>query len=228
MSRSILSVLCFILVPGLCLVGLYNIQTARFHSHVDFEAPWPEVSAIPFGSLVTLRHLSASGNYLHSHSRVYPEGSRQQQVSLVPERIAATKWRVYNASANYSTRTRDALQHPRLPIPDASTLKLEHVVTGKHLHSHDILPPVSKDKYLQEVSAYGFPGFVGDANDSWDLELTEDSAVLTMASPVRLRHMLTGCFLSAGGTLPEWGLGLREVICTRGAVGDLWLIEEAL
>ncbi|KAJ7448033.1 MIR motif-containing protein [Mycena latifolia] len=237
MSRSILSSLCFILIPGLCFLGLYNIQTARFHSHMSLElhheASRPEAgpiaaSTITFGSSVTVRHVSANGGYLHSQALSYPAGSKQQQVALASEPSEATTWRVYNSTANYETRERDALQPPRQPVGDAASLKLQHAVTDKHLHSHDVVPPVSQGRHLQEVSAYGLPGFPGDANDDWALELTEGSTMLTRASPVYLRHRLTRCLLSVGATLPEWGLGMQEVLCTREkGAGALWVIEEA-
>ncbi|KAJ7083259.1 MIR motif-containing protein [Mycena epipterygia] len=245
MPRSILSSLCFVLIPGFCLLALYNIQTANFRQHMQLNTLQPEPASVTpkhppinFGSTVTVRHLSSpAGGYLHSHALFYPAGSQQQQVTLAPERSAATAWRIYNATvANYETREQDALQAPRQPVMAASStklqhagIKLQHAGTGKHLHSHDVPPPVSTGDHLQEVTAYGLPGFPGDANDHWFIELTEGS-VLTTMSPFRLRHYLTRCFLSARGeTLPEWGLGLQEVVCELEKTTDgLWIIEEAL
>jgi len=107
-------------------------------------------------------------------------------------------------------------------------VKLQHIVTGKHLHSHqEHPPPVSQGNY-REVTAYGLPGFPGDANDDW-LVQPIDGSTLVAASPFRLQH-LTGCFLSSQHvSLPEWGLGYQEVLCDpNGAAAALWIIEEAL
>ncbi|KAJ6583066.1 MIR motif-containing protein [Mycena vulgaris] len=232
MSRSILSSLSFVLISGFCFLALYNIQTARFHSQLHFHTSKPEavvslppVLPILFGSTVTVRHVSARGGYLHSQALNYPTGSHQQLVALAPQRSNATKWRIYNAP-DYLDRAPHA---PRTPIVDATALRLQHPEFVKHLHSHDVVPPVSAGEYLQEVSAYGMPGFDGDANDDWVLELTEGSTTLTMASPVRLRHRLTRCLLASGGTLPAWGFGLQEVVCARlDSEADLWTVEEVL
>ncbi|KAJ7829037.1 MIR motif-containing protein [Mycena leptocephala] len=233
MPRSILSSLCFVLVPGLCLLGFYNIQTAKFHSHMKLhaEVTIDTLPAINFGSTVTLRHVSSSAaGYLHSHPHNYPTGSKQQQATLAPERSKATAWRVYNATANYETREHDALQVPRQPVVAGSAVKLLHVATAKHLHSHsDSSPPVSPGEDLQEVTAYGMAGFAGDANDDWLVEPV-DGGVLRTMSPFRLQHRLTQYYLSSrGATLPEWGFGLQEVLCElSGSANDLWIIEEAV
>ena len=45
-------------------------------------------------------------------------------------------------------------------------IRLEHLLTGKNLHSHDIPSPLSR-KF--EVSGYGDDG-EGDASDNWMIE----------------------------------------------------------
>jgi dolichyl-phosphate-mannose-protein mannosyltransferase len=50
-----------------------------------------------------------------------------------------------------------------LPIDYVLTgtkIRLEHVITEKRLHSHDVRPPVSDVDFQNEVSGYGFPGSV--------------------------------------------------------------------
>ncbi|KAJ7665887.1 MIR motif-containing protein [Mycena polygramma] len=231
MSRSILSSLCFVLVPGLLFLALYNIQTAHFHSRMHHHARVHvhTLPAIEFGSTLTIRHVSSTaGKYLHSHSLFYPTG--KQQVTLAPQDSEATAWRIYNSSANYATREQDALQAPRQPVVAGVAVKLQHVATGKHLHSHqEHSPPISSGESLYEVTGYGIPWFEGDANDDWVVEPTE-GGVLTTMLPFRLRHRITGCYLSSrGAALPEWGLGLQEVLCEpRGSADDLWIIEQAV
>ncbi|KAJ7281955.1 MIR motif-containing protein, partial [Mycena rebaudengoi] len=233
MSRSILSLLCFILVPGFCFLGLYNIHLATFGRYTNVIPSTQESermqTSINLGSMVTLRALSPNvAGYLYSHALNYPSGSLQQQVALVPQRSENTTWRVYNASANYQTREQDALSLPRQQVIADMAVRLEHVPTRKHLHSHDIAPPVSSSEGLSEVTGYGLIGFPGDANDNWVVELTEGS-VLTVMAPFKLRHQLTGGFLSSRGEiLPAWGLGLQEVVCDHRHPQDtLWVIEES-
>jgi dolichyl-phosphate-mannose-protein mannosyltransferase len=123
----------------------------------------------------------------------------------------------------------------KLVIPN-TRVKLRHVVTGKHLHSHDVRPPVSDVDFQQEVSGYGMPGFKGDMNDDWIVEIDEgDSSdreswkrLRTLRTHFKLRHALTGCYLfSHKVKLPEWGFEQQEVTCNKNAVraNSLWVIE---
>jgi dolichyl-phosphate-mannose--protein O-mannosyl transferase len=49
-----------------------------------------------------------------------------------------------------------------------------HVLTEKRLHSHDVRPPVTEVDWQNEVSGYGYPGFEGDANDYFKVEIVKD------------------------------------------------------
>jgi dolichyl-phosphate-mannose-protein mannosyltransferase len=115
-------------------------------------------------------------------------------------------------------------------------LKLRHVSTHKHLHSHDIRPPVSDVEFQNEVSGYGMAGFAGDANDDWTVEIEQGDRrdkeskkrLRTLRTKFRLRHMLTGCYLfSHKVKLPEWGFEQQEVTCNKNAPrpNSLWFVE---
>ncbi|KAF5387406.1 hypothetical protein D9757_007802 [Collybiopsis confluens] len=120
-------------------------------------------------------------------------------------------------------------------------IKLFHISTEKHLHSHDFRPPVSEVDFQNEVSAYGAPGFAGDANDDWIVEIDEKASrggkdreaakrLRTLRTKFRLRHPLTGCYLfSHKVKLPEWGFEQQEVTCNKNAVrmNSLWFVETA-
>jgi dolichyl-phosphate-mannose-protein mannosyltransferase len=69
-------------------------------------------------------------------------------------------------------------------VTPGSVFRLQHVRTGKHLHSHDVRPPVSDVDFQQEVSGYGFEGFEGDANDNFILEIDEEGEWETLHSLV--------------------------------------------
>ncbi|KAJ3789214.1 hypothetical protein GGU10DRAFT_407004 [Lentinula aff. detonsa] len=90
-------------------------------------------------------------------------------------------------------------------------IKLLHISTEKMLHSHDIRPPVFEVDFPNEVLAYGAPGFQGDANDDWILEVDEAAS----------REAVK---------LPEWGFEQQEVTCNENAVraNSLWFVETAM
>ncbi len=121
-------------------------------------------------------------------------------------------------------------------ITTDTRFKLRHIVTGKALHSHDVRPPVSDVDFQNEVSAYGMPGFAGDLNDDWIVEIVKDQSkdsesrkrLRTLGSRFRLRHVLSGCYLfSHKVKLPDWGFEQQEVTCNKNAVmaNFLWYIE---
>jgi dolichyl-phosphate-mannose-protein mannosyltransferase len=157
----------------------------------------------------------------------------EQQVTLYPHRDQNNDWQIFNA-------TRDANEYnasmPLAYITPGTRIKLRHMVTQKHLHSHDVRPPVSDVEFQNEVSAYGMAGFAGDANDDWFVEIDhgdksdkESSKRLrTLRTTFRLRHALTGCYLfSHKVKLPDWGFEQQEVTCNKNAVkaNSLWFVE---
>lgn len=90
--------------------------------------------------------------------------------------------------------------------------------------------------FQNEVSGYGLPGFAGDANDEWILEIeTGDKRdkkswdrLRTLRTHFRLRHMMSGCYLfSHKVKLPDWGYEQQEVTCNKNAVraNSLWYVE---
>ncbi|KAJ3560685.1 hypothetical protein NP233_g10676 [Leucocoprinus birnbaumii] len=144
-------------------------------------------------------------------------------------------WRIMNATLD-SDPDFDYENEPLHYIHPNMRIKLLHISTGKHLHSHDIRPPVSDVDFQNEVSGYGMPGFQGDANDDWIVEIAEGDTrdvesfkrLRTLRTKFRLRHMLTGCYLfSHKVKLPEWGYEQQEVTCNKNAVKEnsLWYIE---
>jgi dolichyl-phosphate-mannose-protein mannosyltransferase len=118
-------------------------------------------------------------------------------------------------------------------------VRLQHISTQKHLHSHDFRPPVSDVDFQNEVSGYGLPGFGGDGNDDWIVEIEEgdkrdkesSKRLRTLRTKFKLRHVLTGCYLfSHKVKLPEWGFEQQEVTCNKNAVkaNSLWFVETSI
>lgn len=116
------------------------------------------------------------------------------------------------------------------------TVRFEHITTQKRLHSHNLRPPVSDVDWQNEVSGYGFPGFGGDANDNWVVEIekgdgrdrSSSKRLRTISTTFRLRHALTGCYLfSHKVKLPDWGYEQQEVTCNTNPVkpNSLWYAE---
>lgn len=157
----------------------------------------------------------------------------EQQITLYPHRDENNIWRIVNATDEQPADFRSV---PLTHLKDGMIVRFEHITTGKRLHSHNVRPPVSDVDWQNEVSGYGFPGFVGDANDNWQVEIehgdSNDSAstkrLRTLHTVFRLRHMLTGCYLfSHKVKLPEWGFEQQEVTCNTNAVkpNSLWFAE---
>jgi len=157
----------------------------------------------------------------------------EQQITLYPHRDQNNDWVIYNVSTEGTALDSPG---PLAYITPGMRIKLRHSATEKHLHSHDIRPPVSDVEFQNEVSAYGMAGFAGDANDDWFVEIErgdkrdkESSKRLrTLRTQFRLRHALTGCYLfSHKVKLPEWGFEQQEVTCNKNAPrpNSLWFVE---
>ena len=156
----------------------------------------------------------------------------EQQITLYPHRDDNNNWLLINATNDSFDYKKEPLQY----IFTGARVKLRHVLTQMHLHSHDIRPPVSDVDFQNEVSGYGMPGFAGDANDEWIVEIETGhkkdkhswKRVRTLRTRFRLRHLMTGCYLfSHKVKLPEWGYEQQEVTCNKNAVREnsLWYVE---
>ncbi|GAA5999821.1 uncharacterized protein JCM10292_003757 [Rhodotorula paludigena] len=241
--------LCLIAVPATFYMAMFAIHfavlsnsgdgdgfmssefqhTLRGHGMADTFAD------VMIGSRLTIRHVHTQGGYLHSHPSTYPGGSKQQQVTLYPHRDDNNVWLVLNSTSDPSIP--DPETHaPARPIPDHTSIVLHHVSTHKKLHSHDLRAPITEVDYQNEVSAYGFEGFEGDANDYWVVEIDQVASegrvakrqLETLRTKFRLRHALTGCYLfSHKVKLPDWGFEQQEVTCNKNPSREnaLWYVE---
>lgn len=190
------------------------------------------------GSRITIRHLHTQGGYLHSHPHMYPGGSKQQQITLYPHKDDNNDWIVLNETQVIGKETDPQTHGPLVHVTDKMFIRLHHPPSGKKLHSHDIRPPVSEVDFQNEVSAYGFPDFEGDANDNFQVEIENDETdsrdrhakkrLRALRTKFRLRHVLTGCYLfSHKVKLPEWGFDQQEVTCNKNPTKEnsIWFIE---
>jgi len=178
---------------------------------------------VAYGSLVTLRNGDYGSGILHSHSAKYPTGSEQQQVTTYTHKDSNNFWKItFRHGATEKEMERRLLQ-------DGDIVRLNHNVTGKNLHSHNIPAPITVED--NEVSGYGNMT-IGDENDSWMIVFSkrdEQPLLNTMITKFRLVHQRTGCYLAARTTkLPAWGFGQIEVVCTKYIDNrqTLWNIEQ--
>ncbi|KAI0476404.1 dolichyl-phosphate-mannose-protein mannosyltransferase 1 [Xylariaceae sp. FL0804] len=200
---------------------------------------------IAFGSRVAIRHVNTQGGYLHSHPLMYPTGSQQQQITLYPHKDDNNVWLMENQTqpldANgetiNGTLAWDNVQNiTENYITDGAVIRLYHAATSRRLHSHDVRPPVSEQEWQNEVSAYGYEGFEGDANDLFRVEIAKKQSVVgaargrlrTIQTQFRLVHIMTGCALfSHKVKLPDWASEQQEVTCAKQGTlpNSLWYIE---
>lgn len=220
-------VICLILVPTLFYMSMFGIHFSILNTTGDGDAfmssefqhtlsgrHMPDTMAdVSLGSSITLRHFATSGGYVHSHPHNYPSGSNQQQVTLYPHKDDNNIFRIHNVSEE-GVPEYDYMNKPIVHVTDGMVIRLEHVMTQKRLHSHDVRAPISDADYQNEVSVYGFPGFEGDANDHWKVEIeygdSSDSMSSKRLKPIRtkfrLRHLYRACYLfSHKVKLPAWG-----------------------
>ena len=178
---------------------------------------------VAFGSRITIRSSAYGAGLLHSHVQTYPEGSKQQQITLYGHNDENNDWIVHRTyeipkdeQGNPTVKHNPSFTDEDYQIEylkDGDHVRLYHNSTGKYLHSHFVGGRVTSTDY--EVSAYGMTGFE-DPNDIWIVEIVDDKysgegkdekIVRSLFTQMRLRHNVTGCYLRASGQIyPEWGM----------------------
>ena len=210
-------------------------QSPLFQSSLEGNhlAGKPVVTEISDGAVITLRGcISHPCGYLHSHWDLFPHGAgeTQQMVGTYLFRDDNNNWKIRKMMETNGSS--EVVRH-------GDVVRLEHQVTGRNLHSHDV--PALRDKKMYQVTGYGDQGR-GDDNDLWRIEIVggrEGDIVRALSSSLRFRHVHLGCQLTCVGTpLPkEWGYMMMEVTCSpwlrvrhniaiRGFHEPTWLIEE--
>lgn len=248
---------CLIVIPATFYLAMFAIHFAclvnpgegdgfmssEFQSTLNSKSMQDVPADVLMGSRVTIRHANSQGGYLHSHPLMYPTGSKQQQITLYPHKDENNIWLLENQTQPLDingepingTYAWDALPEPAF-IKDGDVLRLYHAPTHRRLHSHDVRPPVTEADWQNEVSAYGYEGFEGDANDYFRVEIVAKSSkagvaqerLRTIETKFKLVHIMTGCVLfSHKVKLPEWASEQQEVTCARGGTlpNSLWYVE---
>ncbi|KAI9813513.1 MAG: hypothetical protein M1832_006311 [Thelocarpon impressellum] len=250
--------LCLIFIPALFYLSMFAIHfvclvnpgegdgfmSSEFQATLNSKAMQDVPVDVALGSRVSIRHHNTQGGYLHSHSHMYPTGSKQQQITLYPHKDENNVFLLENqtqplgadGAAVAGFGAWDSLERLAY-VEDGTVLKLYHLSTDRRLHSHDVRPPVSEAEWQNEVSAYGYEGFEGDANDLFRVDIVKpmsDGAlakerVRTIQTKFRLVHVMTGCVLfSHKVKLPDWGFEQQEVTCAKGGTlpNSVWYVED--
>ncbi|KAK1998171.1 dolichyl-phosphate-mannose-protein mannosyltransferase [Colletotrichum falcatum] len=230
----------------LCLVNPGDgdgFMSSEFQSTLNSKGMQDVAADVAFGSRVSIRHVNTQGGYLHSHPLMYPTGSKQQQITLYPHKDENNLWLIENQTQPLGvngeqingTQAWNNLPEPVF-IRDGDVIRLYHMPTFRRLHSHDVRPPVTEADWQNEVSAYGYEGFEGDANDLFKIEIVKKQSLSpvskerlrTIETKFRLVHIMTGCVLfSHKVKLPDWASEQQEVTCARGGTlpNSLWYVE---
>lgn len=248
---------CLIVLPigfymamfGIHFLALVNpgegdgFMSSEFQATLNSKAMMDVPADVAFGSRVSLRHHNTQGGYLHSHPHMYPTGSKQQQITLYPHKDENNIWILENQTQPEGLDGQPIAgpkawdQAAPVFIEDGAVIKLNHAMTNRRLHSHEEKPPVTEADWQQEVSAYGYDGFEGDANDLFKVEIIKKmsdgpeakSRLRTIQTKFRLVHIMTGCVLfSHKVKLPDWAWEQQEVTCAKGGTlpNSIWYVEE--
>lgn len=230
----------------LCLVNPGEgdgFMSSEFQSTLNSKGMQDVPADVLMGSKVSIRHVNTQGGYLHSHPLMYPTGSKQQQITLYPHKDDNNLWFLENQTQplgadglpiNGTNAWNNLEETPY--IKNGAIIRIYHVPTHRRLHSHDVRPPVTEAEWQNEVSAYGYEGFDGDANDFFRVEIVKKKSkagvaqerLRTIDTKFRLVHVMTGCVLfSHKVKLPAWASEQQEVTCARGGTlpNSLWYIE---
>ncbi|XP_028681228.1 stromal cell-derived factor 2-like protein 1 [Erpetoichthys calabaricus] len=175
-----------------------------------------ELSYVTCGSLVKL--LNTRHNVrLHSHDVKYGSGSGQQSVTGVEASDDANSyWRIRGKSVGSCQRG--------VPIKCGQAVRFTHMNTGRNLHSHHFVSPLSGN---QEVSAFGENG-EGDDLDVWNVQCS--GIYWERDDAVRFKHIGTEVYLSVTGE--QYGhpiRGQKEVHGMQGANhNNYWKVMEGV
>ena len=189
------------------------------------------------GSTIKLKN-KATKFHLHSHGIAWGSGSQQQSVTgNGAANDQGSNWVLKEAHSSKSSE-REVCE-PGIPIECGSVIRLEHVQTGKNLHSHLFRSPLTKN---QEVSGFGEAG-EGDGGDNWKVMCVSSPEMKywMRGSPIELVHVDTNKYLTTssrarfdasncGQQCPI--AGQTEVCCAGGSSAKtgntVWFTEQGL
>lgn len=155
------------------------------------EDGYDDSSPVTYGSTIKLKSILTQRR-LHSHQVTYGNlGSGQQSVTAVRATDDSNSlWLVRGSSDDKSSKVGEV-------IKCGSKIRLFHVNTRKHLHSHQFPSPLSGN---QEISCFGSMA-ESDGGDVWELLCNKADADWTANMDIALLHVDTKALLATGGNL---------------------------
>lgn len=211
--RAAASSPCIFLPLFFCLVVGFAI-VVHGHSEQDQETP-EDVSYVTCGSLIKLKHVP-TGYRLHSPEVNYgSSGSGQQAVTTIQDPADTDSFWLVRGRNGHACKQ-------GTPIKQGMAFTLEHASSGRMLHSHLHLSPLSRQK---EVSC--FDG--NDSGDNWILQ--NEGGKWRRDQVVRIKHADVGCYLSSSRRYKYQRAitGQLEVSCDDQPTDDTqWVVEEGI
>lgn len=167
-------------------------------------------------SIVSIKNQALGGALLHSHVQGYPEGSNQQQVTCYGHKDSNNHWKFDRMRGlSFYDENETEIEY----VLDGSQYRMVHVNTGKNLHTHPVMAPLTSNAW--EVSGYG-DNMIGDLKDNWVIEvvdqrgLEDKSRLHPLTSSFRIKNPEMNCYLAqTGNSLPAWGFRQSEVACLK-------------
>lgn len=161
-------------------------------------------NALTFGTVLKLEHIQ-SGHRLHSHELPYAGGSGQQSVTGQPLHGDSNSfWFVKQPHPKEHDESGDTTPPTGEPIKCGATIRLQHLNTGKNLHSHLVSAPMNDD---YEVSAYARNTDEvwkdGDTGDDWivQCEGARNGDAWLRTHRIYLKHVDTDAYLTSNSRL---------------------------
>ncbi|KAI9304075.1 hypothetical protein BJ944DRAFT_288919 [Cunninghamella echinulata] len=159
----------------------------------------PTQQVVTYGSKVILKHVGTNNGYLHSHSKNYTSGSKQQQVTVYPFEDLNNIWVIRKPGSALLNAT-SKIEY----LKNNDVIELEHITTSRKLYSHHFNPPIHHSEDYHEVTAND-NSLIKENKSKWRIRIiTQDEnydaqsfdPISTLTTRFRLLHH-SGCYLSS-------------------------------
>ncbi|CAO3647688.1 unnamed protein product [Cunninghamella echinulata] len=192
----------------------------------------PTQQAVTYGSKVILKHIGTNNGYLHSHSKNYTSGSKQQQVTVYPFEDLNNVW-IIRKPGTALLNTTNKIEY----LKNNDVIELEHITTSRKLYSHHFNPPIHHSEDYHEVTANDDSLIKENKSKWWIRIITQDEnydaqsfdPINTLTTRFRLLHH-SGCYLSSHyQPLFKKDGAQQEVTCMNSAKPRIssWVFEYA-
>lgn len=238
MASWVSRILCLIILPVMLYMVFFKIHFDLLYKPGEgsgsmntlFQVNMPDTDmedqprwVQPFDE-ITLRSQGPNAQLLHSHSQIYPDGSKQRQITVYGHKDSNNIWQI-EYPRNFDGQIVSGA------LKDGDKFRLNHVFTGGNLHSHEIPNHINGEHW--EVSGYSDKEN-GDSFDDWIIEMVEQlhssnnsyskenevnnekwmNAIHPISTTFKIKHAELGCYLATtGASYPTWGFSQGEVVC---------------